>query len=605
MRNLKLVFTLATALWAHSVLMGQSSSASAVEITGITMFDGSSSPQLTSHCLNAVAPQTSNSCGGAMTDVSWFRFTLPLQAGGSDLATASVRIQVVPTGFDALVEFFTGTAASPTFRECVNATAAGATEILRTNPNAPVSNVISVGVEYYIRVSSVTDIASGCFTIGLQYYPGVHVRNGQHPVPNPDPGLPGFGFPSQIPRNIAQNGTGAIINTAVQATRFRFVDVNTPQAAGCTAEVNGTISFVTANQVPCICYGNSYLVYVQARYEGHWSGETLVRTIMMEAEPIVSITSSSSGALDNNCRAINSSGFVQAQALSPMAVYEWEWCTPGIACTYVTGTPGTTQCYLHLVPCLKFGRTYTVRVRVNLCGILGSWSNPRCITVPSMPYAQVTNCPTSNVGNGTVLFANFIAGVNQYAWLFAPVNPAAPLIPIGPAIVVISSGGTPNSLLLGPANIPNGTYRVQVKPRSTTCGIIQEGDYSVWCIITKGPQVQGMALLDDEPAATFDSVIESRELDYYDYVAGRPLEFVELTERNGPELTFRILSSGQAGSGTITFLNTAGQLVSQIPVILEEGDPLVRVQTKSLASGLYIARYEGDHGSGATKIYLE
>jgi hypothetical protein len=330
-----------------------------------------------------------------------------------------------------------------------------------------------------------------------------------------------------------------------------------------------------------------------------------MRTIQLEIEPIVTINTSSSGALTiNTCRAVAVSGFVQAQALSSAAVYEWEWCTPGISCTYVTGVPGNTQCYLNTVPCLKFGRTYTVRVRVSVCGVTGSWSAPRCITIPSMPYAQVQSCPTTNVVNGTVLFANFIQGVNQYVWLFTPINPGAIMVPIGPAVVVTTGGLTPNAITIGTANIPNGTYRLQVKPRSTTCGIIQEGDYGVWCIITKGTGTQSMALLDETPPG-FDSVVEHREVVYYDYVADRPLEFIQLTDRNGPELTFRVLTSGLSGTGDITLMTSAGQLVAKIPVQFADQDPHAVIRPPGLAPGLYIVRYDGTHGTGATKIFLE
>jgi hypothetical protein len=583
----------------------QSTSTTAVELTSVTLWNANA-PTTASHCLNAVSAQTANSCAGAMTDVSWFRFTVPAVTWGSPTASASVRIQVVPTGFDAVVEVFSGTAAAPVFRQCVNTAGSGGTEILRTTPGNPTNFITVPGTEYYVRVSSTTDVASGCFTIGVQYYPGLHLRTSFFPNPNPDNSEPGFSLSDQVRRNISPEGGGPGFNNAVQATRFRFVDASTPGADGCSVVVSGTSAFCVASQAACVCYGTTYNVFVQGQFEGHWAGETFMRAIVMEAQPNTTITSTSLGNIPaTSCVTVPTTGFVKARSIAPTAVMEWRWCSDGLPCTFVGPmVAGNTSCYLNEVPCLKFGRTYSVSVRVRVCGVWGPWSAPRCIAVPQMPYAQITNCPTTSVANSTMLWATYIVGVDSYTWLFTPINPGAPMIPIGPAIVVTTSTGTPNFVFVGQANLPNGTYRVQVKPRSTSCGLIQEGDYYIWCIITKGPGTQGM-MLEDAGPDEFAPVVESRTVEYYDHVAGKPLEFIELSGREHGVMTFRVLTSGQPGNGKINVLNTSGQLVASHPVAFEEGMAHAGIPVQDLSAGVYLFNYDGDHGSGTTRVLIE
>jgi hypothetical protein len=578
---------------------GQSTAATAVNISSVTLWNNNA-PTTANHCLNAVAAQAPFSGGGVMTDVAWFKFTVPATLTGQPVYSASSRIQVVPTGFDAIVEYFSGPAGAPVFRQFVNAAGSGAQEVLRTDWTI---NVVSPGTEYFIRVSSATDVPSGCFTIGVQYYPGAHVRNGWSPYPSGQNPLVGYDYNEQVRRNIDTPQLVAF-NSNVQATRFRLVDATLPPgSAGCTVEINGVVSTANLTAFSCVCYGITYNVFVQMRMDGVWTGETDVRQIIMKPYPLAAPTINSIPA--GQCVTVPTSGSVQCSFVTSNTIFEWEWCTPGLSCFTVNGpAPGNTQCLLSSATCLKFGRTYTVRVRAQVCGQWTGWSSPRCVTVPQMPYAQVTNCPGGTVGNGTVLIATFINGVNQYVWLYTPIAVGSPMIPIGPAIIQTTSN---NTTFLN-SSIPNGVYRVQVKPRSTTCGLTQEGEYGQWCIIYKGVGYQGqfMVVEDEEVTEEMRSNLLRTEIEYYDYVANKPIEVLSLESRMANELTFSVLTSGMTGTGVLTMMNAAGQTVLEQSVNYSGENPRVIVPTPyTLSSGLYFVTFHGEHGEGATKVFLE
>ncbi len=599
MRLLSALLITGLCVLCSALSFAQSSAVTAVNISSVTLWNNNA-PATANHCLNAVAAQAPFSGGGAMTDVAWFKFTVPANLAGQPVYSASSRIQVVPTGFDAIVEYFSGTAGAPVFRQFVNAAGSDAQEVLRTDWTI---NVVSPGTEYFIRVSSATDVASGCFTIGVQYYPGAHVRNSWSPYPNGQMPQVGYDYNDQVRRNI---DTPQLVgfNANVQASRFRLVDATLPAgSAGCMVEINGVVSTAAVSAFSCVCYGITYNVFIQLRMDGVWTGETDVRQIIMKPYPLAAPVISSVPA--GQCVTVSTSGFVQCSFVTSSTVFEWEWCTPGLACFIVNGpAPGNTQCLLSSAACLKFGRTYTVRVRAQMCGQWTGWSSPRCVSTPQIPYAQVTNCPTGSVGNGSLLIASFINGVNQYVWLYTPVAVGSPMIPIGPAIIQTTNGNT----TFTNSSIPNGVYRVQVKPRSTTCGLVQEGEYGQWCIIYKGVSNQGqfMVLEDEDVTEEMRSNLLRTEFEYHDYVANKPIEVLSLESRTANELTFTVRTSGMSGTGVITMMSAAGQTILEQSVIYSGETPRVVVPTPAtLSSGLYFITFHGEHGEGATKVFLE
>jgi hypothetical protein len=101
----------------------------------------------TSQCLVTTTAQTTTTCtAAAPTKACWFKFTVP-----AGTLSAAVKVIVVPTGFDASIDFYAGTAAAPIYMQCVNAAGSGATETLKTTW---ASNPVNPGTEYYFRVGS-------------------------------------------------------------------------------------------------------------------------------------------------------------------------------------------------------------------------------------------------------------------------------------------------------------------------------------------------------------------------------------------------------------------------------------------------------------------
>ncbi len=575
-------------------VQAQTAGSNAVAVNNIGMWNNND-PVFQNQCLSSVAAQTTNGCAGAMTDVAWMKFTVPTTIAASAVYTASVKITVDPVGFDAIIEFFTGPSGAPVYKQCANSAGSGVREILRTDPTI---QPVAPGTEYYVRVSSTTDVASGCFNIGIQYYAGVYLRSNQSPNPSGDTGLPGYKVNSSnlLNRNV-YNPAGAPINN-VQSTRWRLVDTALPPGSpGCSFDVAGAISSVILTSFSCVCYGKSYQVYAQPRYEGHWAGETLMFTINMEAYPSTAIINPA-----GECGAVSIGSTINSTALASTAQFEYEWCIGG-ACNTALAPVGNSQLITSTVPCIKFGRTYSVRVRASYCGVWGEWSAPKCIVTRTIPYTQILTCPSQPVSSGSVLVADFVTGSNSFSWVFAPVNINNPLVPIGPAIVATTTGSTPNAVIIGSVGLsPGKSYRVQVKARNTACGSIQEGDYGTWCVITMGGS-PGMA---PEGVAEGVGVIEKIEKVNYDFVANRELDLFNLVSRDAQSLTFNVLNSGDPGSGTVRLMNISGQVLSTQPVAFEAEEPTVNVSLPSdLPVGVYLVQYESESGLLTERIMLD
>ncbi|MFM7770445.1 MAG: hypothetical protein ACKO8Q_07800, partial [Bacteroidota bacterium] len=113
---MKKAFILLVASWISITSFSQGTSTTATLITPgdfLPTSAGASQSVFTNYCLVAGSAQTSTTCATNLTDVRWFKFTVP-----AGTPSAAVKITVVPTGFDAVIDFYAGTAASPIFKEC-------------------------------------------------------------------------------------------------------------------------------------------------------------------------------------------------------------------------------------------------------------------------------------------------------------------------------------------------------------------------------------------------------------------------------------------------------------------------------------------------------
>lgn len=566
MKRVLFVFVI---LLAAGQAYSQATSATATNLTAENYLD--TPPTLATYCLQAATGQTSTTCTSNLTDVYWFKFTLP-----TTITSCAVKITVVPAAFDATVDFYDP---SLVFKQCVNAAGSAGTEYLRTNPNTPDFNVVTTGSTYYFRVASTTDVTGNCFQIGLEYYPAAQLNASYSPNPPADSGLPGFKANETLVRTLINP-----YESLVQATRWRFVDTATPTAAGCVYEFTGTYPIMTIRDASCVCYGHSYRVYIQYKMDGIYTGECLYKVINMESEPTATISTPT-------CSIISPAGSIAASYIAANQVLQWEFSLNGVVYATITGAVGSNLCYLSQVNCLLYGRIYQVRVRVQYCSTYGSWSAPWCLITPPFPYTQINNCGQTLSPFSTITCTS-IPGANQYVWQIAQVNPAQPTVPIAPASVRITS----NIYLTLSSSVASGrTYRAAVKGGIQGCPVVQQGEYGTFCNIS----TTGSALVADDSNQGEISIDDTnlRELDQNLIAA------VYTSER---EFVLYVQDQAIEGNGLIQIYNISGQLVHQTNVSGIVANTPIQIELPSdLASDLYIYLLHTESGSYSNKFLYQ
>jgi hypothetical protein len=342
----------------------------------------------TGQCLVTTTAQTTTTCtAAAPTKACWFKFTVPAAT-----LSAAVKVTVVPTGFDASIDFYAGTAAAPIYMQCVNAGGSGVTETLKTTW---ATNPVNPGTEYYFRVGSNGTTAS-CFTVKVEYYPTAQLLSS--PVPSPDAGLVGYRTNNFAKRN---NPTFAAQNNLVTSTRYRFVDQADPTGTPCTGNTGASsVDQVYLYTFPCICYGKTYDVYIEIQMDGIWCGEGPVRTLAMEAYPNNTISNAP-------CATVTLlGGVLNSTYLGSTAITEWEFTLAGNVIVTTQTAAGITTLNMNIpaLACLRYNRIYSVRIRMNYCNVWGLWSAPYCLITAPIPYLTVTGGPPtySNICNTTI-----------------------------------------------------------------------------------------------------------------------------------------------------------------------------------------------------------
>jgi hypothetical protein len=547
----------------------------------------------TSQCLVTATGQTTTTCtAAAPTKACWFKFTVP-----AGTLSAAVKITVVPTGFDASVDFYAGTAAAPIYKECVNAGASGATETLKTTW---ANNPVNPGTEYYFRVGS-NGTAASCFTVKVEYYPTAQLLSS--PNPAPDAGLVGYRTNNQVKRN---NPTFLAQNNLVTSTRYRFVDQADPTGTPCT----GNSGASSADQMylysfPCICYGKIYDVYIEIQMDGIWCGEGPVRTLAMEAYPNNTISNAACATLTLIGGVLNST------YLGPTAVTEWEFSLAGNVVATTQSLVGITTLNLNIaaLSCLRYNRIYSVRIRMNYCNVWGQWSVPYCLITAPIPYLTVTGAPPTypNICNTTIspysiVYSQFTQGANQYIWQIAQVNPAAPQTPIAPSIVATTAVEV---LMLNQfALTPGNSYRIGVKPKLTSCNSPQEGDYGQFCVVTIGavvaPNAPSSMDIVNEEIHTERNAADIMEVDTQGNVA--VISFQGIEEKMA---TIRITDERALGKGMIQLVGMNGQMLFSKDVFIESLDQLIQLPLPSnVASGLYMVSFRTQEHTVTEKFWV-
>ncbi|MCC6600371.1 MAG: T9SS type A sorting domain-containing protein [Crocinitomicaceae bacterium] len=566
-------FLLLTLTTGSVFSQGGPGSATTIPLTSYT----GTLPVPTNYCLvTATQAATSTCITPDPTKVYWFKVTvLP------GMATSALKIIVVPTGFDAVVDIYSNN--GTVFMQCIDAASTGGTETLKTNYS---TTPITPG-DYHIRVSSKTG-AANCFTLSAEYYPTAYIQ--YFPNPNPDAGMVGY----SVTDNIKRNNTAVSFSPFVQGTRYHVYDAANPNTELCFGDLPGTTSQKVLNtfSAGCFCYGNSYIITTELKFDGIWTGPGPAKTINMEAYPNVTIS-------NPPCQVLPMSGAISTNYLGSAQTLEFEFTTPGQS-PIVQSVTGSSQVILQNVGCLQYNRIYSVRVRVKWCNVWGPWSAPYCLQTAPIPYLSITGSCPMTVGQYGTMSCNFIAGVNLYVWQFAEVNPSQPLIPIAPAILrntatsVISLSSVPLT--------PGKSYRVAIKPRITTCGFNQEWDYGQFCMITVVPGT-GMIILNEEDM--FDHPEEKSDMEYSFNDSGALGVFSYSGDYSHRMLTVNTTGTNATGEGLIKIFNTSGQQVFTSGIYTDEENPITQTLLPSnLSGGIYIVSISTAGGSFTDKFFL-
>ena len=596
----KLYFIFVLCLFAVTGFSQGSTSATAIALTPgdvLPQVTGNMTVQATlvNYCLSAVTGEATTACSPAVTDAKWFRFTVP-----SAIPSAAVRVTVNPTGFDAVIDFYAGTAASPIYKECSNTAASGASEILRTTW---ATNPITPGTEYYFRVSSTTDVASGCFDVKVEYYPTAYVSSGA-PNPTVDAGLVGYRATNYFKRNYP---SFTVQNALVQGTRFRVVDVSDPTNT-CTGTLTGTLDQKILYDFPCVCYGKTYNIWVELKIDGIWCGEGPMRTVNTEAYASTTINNTS-------CQSqLLQGGQLNTSTLGPNAVLEWEFSINGSVLTSVQTTAGTTNIYLNNpnLTCLRYNRIYSVRVRVRYCNVWGDWSAPYCLITAPLPVLTITGAPPgyANICNTTIsrysiIYTQFISGATQYIWQIAPVSLSAPLVPTGPAMVATTSTEV---LQLGTQPLmSNQSYRIAAKPYLNSCSDPQQGDYGYFCVITTSAAAQNPNPSQLEMAE--EQIIEHRNENTFQEMEVEEQGNVAIISFAGYDqriATVRLTDEAAVGKGMIQMVDMAGNMLYSKDVYIESIDQLIQIPLpENVAAGLYMISFRTQTHSVTEKFLVK
>jgi hypothetical protein len=547
----------------------------------------------TSQCLVTTSGEIATTCtAAAPTKACWFKFTVP-----AGTLSAAVKVTVVPTGFDASIDFYAGTAAAPIYKECVNAGASGVTETLKTTW---ANNPVNPGTEYYFRVGS-NGTAASCFTVKVEYYPTAQLLSS--PVPSPDAGLVGYRTNNFAKRN---NPTFAAQNNLVTSTRYRFVDQADPTGTPCTGNTGASsVDQVYLYTFPCICYGKTYDVYIEIQMDGIWCGEGPVRTMAMEAYPNNTISNAP-------CATVTLlGGVLNSTYLGPSAITEWEFTLAGNVIVTTQSAVGITTLNMNIaaLSCLRYNRIYSVRIRMNYCNVWGQWSTPYCLITAPIPYLTITGPPPAyanicgtTISPYSIVYSQFTQGAGQYIWQIAQVNPSAPQTPIAPAIV--STTATEVLMLNQFGLVTGNSYRIAAKPKLISCNTPQEGDYGPFCVVTIGAAMNpndpsSMEVMNDEVHVERNAA-DIMEVDEQGNVA--VISFQGIEEKMA---TIRITDERALGKGMIQLVGMNGQMLFSKDVFIESLDQLIQVPLPSnVASGLYMISFRTQEHTVTEKFWV-
>ena len=260
-------------------------------------------------------------------------------------------------------------------------------------------------------------------------------------------------------------------------------------------------------------------------------------------------------------------------AASVADAYEWEFSEGANTFTRVRGGLWTNM-RPAWVDGVEYGKTYSVRVRIQIGGTWGSYGSSCNITMPALPSVSVTSpsCGTTIASFTTTMTCTEIPGADMYEWRF--VN--------GGNTILKQRGGKWNTMQLAWASgiQTNTTYAVRV--RVNVGGTW--GNFGPACNLTT-PSSTRVGFFEDPNAIALDEDINP-SLSIFPNPSGNHPVSIELG--GVPDGEFDILVEVFDLQGKRMFVR---QLASK------EGDLIATINADGrLAKGMYIVRVGvGDH----------
>jgi hypothetical protein len=498
------------------------------------------------------------SCTGLADDDTWIVFTAE---------THGVRMAVNSTDANLVLELLDAGLTSLT---CTNAVPGVGEEVLFYTDLVP-------GDTYYLRMHSVGG-TGGSYTLCAAYLPAPKVRDGWWPVFTPDVGLAGY----RINQTIKRTFYGPL-ESQIQSSIWEFTDINSGEVFLHT--VTGSNSQINLNDVGSLCFDRTYDVRIQLLLDGEWCGYGEVRQIYTEELPTTELDTGFAGLT----YALN--GEIKARFVGVAQELEWRLTTDNGLTSFTHNGGSSSWLYFDEVECIRHNKIYTVEVRAQYCGIWGPWSDPDFFITTPIPYTELEPpyCGQEYF-QASILEADFLPVVDQYAWQFAPIEPGDPtMTPIGPAIVAYSEQ-TPLLSLLGLGLQPGGHYRVAVKPMLgyfDTCDDQQEGDYGFFCEISMF-----------DPNALMPEPVQAPELSMIEIGPTGPSLSVYPNPVSQGILNIQVPAGVYTGEVIFQLIGISGQVVFEKSVVkVEDADFVQFVLPSSLPTGQYIGLWQQADGS--------
>jgi len=425
-----------------------------------------------------------------------------------------------------------------------------------------------VGQTMHVRVYSASGaIGSGAFQLCARQIPELKLRP-QFIVTNNAGNY--YQLYDQINREFFNNPG------PVQKTGWLLIDQTTQTQH--YAEVNGISTIITLNQIPGLCYDRIYMVFCRVQIGGIWCGYGVGRPIRMAEYPITSVIPVTGGVTQCGGTFDIYQSQLLATFVAPGQIFQWEFTTDnGQTVIICQGAPGSSIMVLDSCNGLQYNKIYSIRIRVQICGVWGPFISTNCFILTStIPYTQLRPdyCPAL-VGAGSNIIANYVANATQYAFKVFPIDCNDPLMqPTGIAQTVIHNSN------IFPLNLisvsPGQCYGVQVKPFIGN----QEGEFGATCKITiTGPIANPNGMAAEPDLKSMETGLHQDELFMlYPNPNNGTFEILLDTAREDEQILFEVFDL--SGKRVMSEQRTnAGRMVYTMQADLQAGMYLMRVQS--------------------------